>query len=463
MAWRDLREFLDAMEQEGEVLQLDEPVDPYLELGAVWTKLTRQQGPIGLHPKGTVEGYPEWTIVTNIFGTFHRLARSFQVEDDDLFSYVGQQVTEDVAPKVVEDGPVNEHEFLGNEVDLTTQIPNIHWNEQDAGCFITFGHNVMEDSEYGINAATYRIQLLDSDRMAMRLAPRHDGDIFARRAKSKGKSELPVAVYIGGPPTAICGTVASLPIGRDEYDVMGALRGEALELVECKTNDLTIPATAEVVIEGKMLLDEMIEEGPFGEFSGTYSDSYQEHPIKVTRIAHRNDPIFVGTAESAPINETHILQSTYYSAKAKSILSEFHPAVTDVFLPPESGALFECIIQIDSELKRSGLAKNILMSGVMANTGAKTFIVVDDDVDIQRRDEVQTALATRVQADRDVMIISDATTTPLDPSSSYEGVTDKMFIDATRSEDFRGELIRLDPSVSERADEILRIAHKKGD
>lgn len=462
MPFADLREYLDALAAADELLRLEQPIDPDLELGAVWTLLTRQRGPAGLHERGTVEGYPNWRVASNLFGTFDRIAIALETDEATLFDDAAERIEERVPPQTVDDGPVSENDYRNDAVDLTEQVPNVRWNAGDGGPFVTAGHTVLRDPEHGTNVAWYRVQLLGPKRIAVRLAPHHQGGAFVERAKERGETELDVAVYLGGPPTAVLGTAAGVPIAASEYEVMGGLRGEPLDLVECETVDLRVPATAECVIEGRVQFDETVEEGPFGEFCGTYSGSYEEHPVDVTRVAHRTDPVFVGTAESKPVNETHVLQSLFKSVNARSALGPLVPEIDDVYYPPESGGFFEAIVRMDGALKRPGIAKNVLYQTLAGDATAKLLILVDDDIDIRDRTEVQWALTTRVQPTEDIVTVPDGMTTSLDPSADEDGVTDKVFVDATVDASFRGEFITLDDGALARAEEILAAAHDDG-
>lgn len=460
MSWGDLREFLAAMDRDGEVLHIEESVDPDQEVGAIWTQLTRSQGPIGLHERGTIDGYPDWRIASNLFGTFDRVARAFDTTERDLFEHVAARVDDGVPPRVVSSGPVTENVVEGGDIDLEELVPQIRWTRDDGGPFITAGHCVLSDPDYGRNVAWYRVQLLGGRRIAIRLAPHHQGGVITRRAKARGAETLDVAVYMGGDPAAIIAPAAGIPIGRDEYALAGSLRGEPLDVVECGTVDCQVPARAELVLEGEVLLTETVSEGPFGEFVGFLSDTYEEHPVRITRVAHRDDPVFVGTAESKPINETHVLQSLFKSVNLKAKLAPLVPEIADAFYPPESGGFFEAVVALDGDLDRPGIAKNVLYSLMAGDATAKLFTLVDDDIDVRDRAEVQWAVATRVQPERDIVTIPDGLTTQLDPSADADGVTDKALIDATKGADFRGTPIEIPDEVGERAAEILSAARR---
>jgi UbiD family decarboxylase len=456
MAWYDIREFLNAMEEEGNVLHIRDELDPEQEIGAVWTRLTRAQGPIGLHARGSIKGYPEWSIASNVFGSYYRIARSFGIPEDELFNEVEKRLRHPMAPVVVDDGPLNENEYLGDDIDITKQIPNIRWNEKDAGAYITFGHNVLADPKYGINVACYRALILGPRKIVINFEPIHHGGLYLGRAKQAGKNEVDVALYVGGPPSAIAGAVAEVAVSASEYDAIGGLQQEPLELVQCRTVDRLVPATAEVVLEGKIKLNEEVLEGPFGEFTGLYTEQYRQHPIEITRLAFRNNPIWIGTAECRPVNETHLLLSLFESLCMKQKLAGLIPEIKDIYFPPESCGVFECIVQLDSSLKRPGISKNMLYSLSAGFLMATTFILVDDDIDIRNRDEVSWALETRVQNHRDIIIVPEGITTPLNPAATPEGVVSKKFIDATRQADARGQFVSVARELTEFADQVIR-------
>jgi UbiD family decarboxylase len=456
MAWYDIREFLSAMEKEGHVLHIRDELDPDQEIGAVWTRLTRAQGPIGLHERGSIRGFPDWRIASNVFGSNYRIARAFGISEDSLSNEVEKRLKQPIEPVVVDDGPINQNEYVGDEIDLTKQIPNIRWNKKDAGSYITFGNNVLTDPRYGINVACYRGLILGPRRVAINYEPIHHGDIYLSRARNEGQSEYDVAIYIGGPPSAIAGAVAEVALAESEYDAMGGLQQEPLQLVKCKTVDRLVPATAEVVLEGKVKLNEEVLEGPFGEFTGLYTEQYTQYPIEITRLAFRDNPIWIGTAECRPVNETHLLLSLFESICMKQKLSGLIPEIKDIYFPPESCGVFECIVQLDSSLKRPGISKNILYSLSAGFLMATTFILVDDDIDIRNRDEVSWALATRVRNHKDIIIVPEGITTPLNPAATPKGVVSKKFIDATREADARGDFISIPKELKELADKVIQ-------
>lgn len=462
MAWYDIREFLSALESDGHVLRIREELDPDQEIGAVWTQLTRNQGPVALHERGSVRGFPGWRVATNLFGSNHRIARTFGIPEENLADEVERRLQHPIPPVVVDDGPVNENEILGDDIDLTKHIPNIRWNAEDAGCYITFGNNVLSDSETGTNVACYRTLILGPRQVVINYEPIHHGDIYLGRAKKAGLTEYDVAIYIGGPPSAIAGAVAEVPLSECEYDAIGGLQQAPLELVKCRTVDRLVPATAEVVLEGRIKLDEEVLEGPFGEFTGLYTEQYTQHPIEITRLAFRDNPIWIGTAECRPVNETHLLLSLFESLCMKQKLSGLLPEIRDIHFPPESCGVFDCIVQLDSALKRPGISKNLLYSLSAGFLMATTFILVDDDIDIRNRDEVSWALATRVRNDRDVIIVPDGITTPLNPAATPRGVVSKKFIDATRDADARGRFVSVPVDLDERADQVIRNARGAG-
>ncbi|MDP2726150.1 MAG: UbiD family decarboxylase, partial [Dehalococcoidia bacterium] len=297
MSWRDLRAFLRDLEERGELLRVQDEVDPKLEVGAytlaAYCDGKGWQGPVLYFEK--VKGH-EIPVVTNLFGTYSRYARAFDLEERTLFDGLLQRYERLVEPVKVPWGPCKERILTGESLDLG-QLPIAWWNEHDAGPYITAGCVITKDLETGRhNVGRYRLQLKGRDRLGILVSERQHIGRHYDIARDNGQPTMDVAVAIGSSPVLELASVASIPYEWEEYAWAAGNggSGEPIELVKGETVDLWVPATAEVVIEGNIRLGELEPEGPLGEFTGYYSGAYANPVIQVTAITHRQTPIMVG-------------------------------------------------------------------------------------------------------------------------------------------------------------------------
>jgi len=323
---------------------------------------------------------------------------------------------------------------MGDDVDLS-RLPIPIWNELDGGPYITFPCHISRDPETGIrNAAMYRAQVFDRNTVGILAAPYRHINIQGR----KQKGPFPVAIALGLDPAIHIASVSAFPFGVDEIAMAGALRQEAVSLVKCETIPLEVPATAEIVLEGELLYDETREEGLFGEFTGYYGIKVERPTIKIKAMTFRNDPIYLGSYEGKPPQETNILMGIPIETEIMRVVPI--PGIKNVHVTSGGCGSLNAIVSVKKEFE--GYGKMIAMA-VLGTWGArfiKNLIIVDADIDPYNMYDVEWALATCVQPDRDVEIIKAVTGCILDPSlSEYErstgyARTSKMIIDATKHE-----------------------------
>jgi 2,5-furandicarboxylate decarboxylase 1 len=245
---------------------------------------------------------------------------------------------------------------------------------------------------------------------------------FYRRAEARGQP-LPVAFAFGVHPAIALGALAIGSIDEDERGIMGALLGEPLALVRCETSDLFVPAYAELIIEAEILPRERTAEGPFGEFTGYSLGERQREVVKVRAITHRREALF---QDIAVAHLDHLLLSTIpIEANLYRAVRSMVPSVKAVRVP----APFTCYVSIEQRIP--GQAKNAILAVLGADLYMKRVVVVDHDVDIFNDRQVNWAIATRCQPDRDITIISNARGSDLDPSTKEDGYTAKWGVDAT--------------------------------
>jgi 2,5-furandicarboxylate decarboxylase 1 len=250
-----------------------------------------------------------------------------------------------------------------------------------------------------------------------------------KRAEAAGR-RLELAVAIGVDPITQLATQARVPYGFDELTVAGALHGAPLELVRCRTVDLEVPATAEIVLEGYFEPGEKRPEGPFGEFTGYVGPGGVEPVFHCTAITHRRDPIFQAGLTGIPITENHVLKLLPMEANLLGTLRQAYPDVRAVHFAPEGGAEFLAVISLRQRYENQ--AKNLLLSALGSPAHPKMAIVVDDDIDVYDPVKVWWAVLTRSQPSDDVLIVPKAAGGQLDPSAPSHFASSLMGIDATR-------------------------------
>jgi 2,5-furandicarboxylate decarboxylase 1 len=272
--------------------------------------------------------------------------------------------------------------------------------------------------------------------MAILMLPRHLL-AFYQAAEAAGDA-LDVAIAIGVDPLTMLASQAISPIDSDELEIAGALHGAPLPVVKCVTNDVRVPAFSEIVIEGRILPKVREPEGPFGEFPKYYSAREAREVIEVTAVTHREQPIY---HTIVPAEMEHLLLGAIpREATLLAHLQRSHPGVKDVELSVGGVCRYHLWVQFDK--KREGEAKNVILCAFGAHYDIKQVVVVDTDVDVHDPAEIEWAIATRFQADRDLVIVAGAQGSPLDPSTTVgqpddapphmQGVSAKMGLDATR-------------------------------
>ncbi len=444
MPFSDMREFLARLQEEGELGTVRKEVDPKYELGAL-CKTAHERGRKALLFE-RVRGC-SMPVVTELLATFKRIALALETDEGDLFSEVVERTKQSVMPTVVSDGPCKEVILKGKDVDLR-KVPWITWNKTETAPYITAGLVIVKDPEYGRNVGVYRMMYASPNKTFLRLSPGHHGYEYYKRAELRGEKKLEVAVALGTDPTVFLASQFVPGIDVDEFTIAGALRKKPVELVRCETVDIEVPATAEIVLEGSMSIPPDIgEEGPYGEFCGySVGTVMKERLWNIQCLTMRKDPLYHGFYLCKGINEEGVIKSITTSVQIYNELKPGHPAIKRVYCSEAGIGIFHCYIQIDERLKRPGMVNNILASSVgVKGSRVKHVFVFDDDIDIASPEEVEWAIATRVQADKDIFIIPNTFGLRLDPSASHEGVTAKLFVDATKGKDFRSEGLALPP------------------
>jgi 2,5-furandicarboxylate decarboxylase 1 len=425
---QDLRSFVEAYGREcpGEVVRVTEPVAIAYDIMAVVLEYERRRRyPILLFERVADFAMP---VVTNVVASRRALAFALGVEQRALAMEYARRITEYVKPVVVTDPPFRAHVRTGDALDLG-QLPIPTYFPGDAGPYLTAGMLIARDPDTGVETEGYhRFQVKGRDRMGVSLHSRRRMFEYQRRAEARGQN-LPCAIALGLHPLVSMGSLAYPPPDVGKFEVGGGLFGEPLEIGPCATIDLHVPAWAEIVIEGEIMAGTREPEGPFGEFTGYFSRRSTEHVFVARSMGMRDRPWFqsIGSGRAGDhITTLGVLRE----AEIRNAVARVIPNVTGVHVPLSGTSSFTAFVSIKQS--RPGEAKHAIPIVLGVDHYLKLVVIVDDDIDVFDESEVLWAVATRMQADRDLVLISGSLGALLDPSADERGVTAKLGIDATR-------------------------------
>jgi 2,5-furandicarboxylate decarboxylase 1 len=415
----DLRSWLQRLVATDRLVVARDGISLIDELAAVAKKLELESAV--LFPRPGQHAIP---VVANLFANRSWIADSLGVPSDELLSRFQNAVRHPLPWVEVTAAPVQD--VVHRDVDLLRQLPIPKHNEHDSGPYITAALLIARNPSTGIqNVSIHRCQVSGPDRIGVLLLPRHTRHYF-RMVEEAGEA-LEIALVIGVHPACILASQAIAALDDDEMEIAGALLGQPIEMVKCRTNSVRVPAHAEIVIEGRILPKVREPEGPFGEFPQYYGPRADREVIHVDAITHRQKPIF-HTIVGGGV-EHLLLGGIPREATLLEHLQRSFPSVRDVRLTRGGTCRYHLAVKIDKASQ--GEPKNIIMGAFAGHYDIKQVVVVDMDVDIDDPTEIEWAIATRFQADRDLVVVSGAQGSKLDPSSD-EGISAKMGIDATK-------------------------------
>ncbi len=483
MKYQDLREFLDQLENLGELRRVAVEVDPRLEMTEICDRVLQAAGPAILFEKPKGHTVP---VVANLFGTPRRVALGMGEEGDwktslreigRLLAFLKEpeppkglkdawekwpvlkQVL-NMSPKVVSSAPCQEVVVEKADVDLSRLPIQTCW-PGDAAPLITWGLVVTRGPyKSRQNLGIYRQQVLGPNRLIMRWLAHRGGALdFRDHCQASPGQPFPVAVVIGADPATILGAVTPVPDTLSEYQFAGLLRGSRTELVKCLGSDLQVPASSEIVLEGFIQPGESAPEGPYGDHTGYYNEVADFPVFTVERITMRRDPIYHSTYTGKPPDEPAMLGLALNEVFVPLLQKQF-PEITDFYLPPEGCSYRLAVVSMKKQYP--GHAKRVMFgiwSFLRQFMYTKFIIVTDDDVDVRNWKEVVWAMTTRVDAARDTLIAENTPIDYLDFASPEAGLGSKMGIDATNKwpgETRRewGRPIVMDAAIKQRVDEL---------
>ena len=481
MSFRDLRDFIKLLENEGELIRIHSEVDPYLEVTEISDRTLRQGGPALLFENLKGSNIP---LLANLFGNTRRIALAMGQEDIDGLRDVGKLLAFlkeptppsgwkdlwqslpsyksvlNIAPNVKKSAPCQEIVLEGNDVDLT-QLPIQTCWPGDVAPLITWPLVITKGPEKERqNLGIYRMQLLGPNRLIMRWLSHRGGALDFREWQEAHPGEaFPVSIAIGADPATILATVTPIPDTLSEYAFAGLLRGSKTDVVKSISNDLQVPASAEFVLEGVIKAGDLANEGPYGDHTGYYNEVEKFPVVTVHRITHRKDPIYHSTYTGRPPDEPAMLGAALNEVFVPLLQKQF-PEITDFYLPPEGCSYRLAIVSMKKQYP--GHAKRVMMgvwSFLRQFMYTKFVIVVDDDIDIRKWEDVIWAITTRMDPIRDTVLIDNTPIDYLDFASPVSGLGSKMGMDATSKREGEtqrtwGTTISMSDEVKSRVDEL---------
>ena len=481
MAFKDLRDFITLLENKGQLKRITQPIDCKLEMTEICDRTLRAKGPALLFENVVGHSIP---VLANLFGTPERVALGMGQDSTESLREVGEllaflkepeppkgmkdaweklpifkQVL-NMSPKVVSKAKCQEIKIDGDEIDLNTIPIQTCW-PGDAGPLVTWPLVVTRGpNKERQNLGIYRMQLIAKNKLIMRWLSHRGGALdFKEFQKQNPGENYPVSIALGADPATILGAVTPVPDSLSEYAFAGLLRGNKTEVVKSLTNNLQVPASAEIVLEGYIAPDEYADEGPFGDHTGYYNEVDRFPVFTVTTITHRKNPIYHSTYTGRPPDEPAILGLALNEVFVPLLRKQF-PEIVDFYLPPEGCSYRMAVVTMKKQYP--GHAKRVMMgvwSFLRQFMYTKFVIVTDDDVDARNWEDVIWAITTRVDPTRDTTLIDNTPIDYLDFASPVSGLGSKMGIDATnkwQGETNRewGESIEMDQQVKEKIDKI---------
>ena len=481
MKYRDLREFIDKLETLGELKRITHAVDPNLEMTEISDRVLRAGGPALLFENPIGHDMP---VLTNLFGTPKRVALGMGEEHVSALRDIGKLLAFlkepeppkgfkaamktlpiyrkvlDMAPKVVKKAPCQKIIWSGDDVDLNKLPIQTCWPE-DAGPLITWGLVITKGPHKDRqNLGIYRQQVIGRNKVIMRWLAHRGGALDYRDWQELHPGErFPISVALGTDPATILAAVTPVPDSLSEYAFAGLLRGAKTELIKSVSNDLQVPASSEIVLEGYLEPGEEAPEGPFGDHTGYYNEVDNFPVFTIEKITMREDPIYHSTYTGRPPDEPAVLGVALNEVFVPILQKQF-PEITDFYLPPEGCSYRMAVVSIKKQY--AGHAKRVMFgiwSFLRQFMYTKFIIVCDDDVNVRDWNDVIWAMTTRMDPARDTLLVENTPIDYLDFASPVSGLGSKMGMDATNKwpeESNRewGRAIVKDEKIVKKIDEI---------
>lgn len=417
------REYLQTLRENHQLIDADRPVELDYELASITQAMLEQDRPMAMFRN--VNHPSKIPVVGGLLGNIRRIALALGVEPPDISAHLEHALANLIQPQVVADAPFQENVVLGDDINLRELLPIPWHNRGDAGPYVTAGLMIGRDPDTGRHNYSYnRLQITGPRKTGINMNAWRHLAYFYETAESRNEP-LPVAVVIGVDPAVEI--AAGFRLEEDEAMLAGAIRGKALPVCKSSTLGILVPADAEIVLEGHLMPRRREPEGPLAEFTGHFGEVYQNPVFEVSAVSYRNNPIYrtliPGTFEHIYIGNVLPREITL-----KNMTRYVSPNVKGVHLAPYASG-FMAIVAIDK--KNQGEPKNIALAALTSHVNIKVAVVVDTDIDIYQPTDILWAMATRVDARRDIVTIPYAQGMENDPTTDAQGMHSKYAIDAT--------------------------------
>lgn len=453
MKYKDLRDFIAQLEKQGELKRITVEVDPYLEMTEICDRVLKQAGPAILfeNPKGS-----DIPVLCNLFGTTKRVAMGMGAKDISELRGIGELLATlkepeppkgmkdafekipvfkqvlNMAPKLIKEPSCQETFIEGDDIDLSLYPIQTCW-PGDAAPLITWPLVITKGpNKQRQNLGIYRQQVIAKNKVIMRWLTHRGGALdFKEWQQAYPDQPFPVAVALGADPATILGAVTPVPDTLSEYAFAGLLRGSKTEVAKCLGNDLQVPASAEIVLEGFIYPNETAKEGPFGDHTGYYNEVDEFPVFTIEKITQRHNPIYHSTYTGRPPDEPAILGVALNEVFVPILQKQF-PEIIDFYLPPEGCSYRMAVISMKKQY--AGHAKRVMLgtwSYLRQFMYTKFVIVVDDDINVRSWEDVIWAITTRMDPARDLTILENTPIDYLDFASPVSGLGSKVGFDAT--------------------------------
>jgi 4-hydroxy-3-polyprenylbenzoate decarboxylase len=482
MPYSSLRDFIEDLEKNGELVRVSQPVSTELEMTEIQTRVLAENGPAILFENViTPNGKSDIPVLVNLFGTTTRVAKGMDSTPDKLreigetLAFLKQpeppggwkeamemlpilKKVMSMSPKTVKKAACQEVVLTGDDIDLSKLPIQICWPNEPAPLItwplvVTKGPS--DSAEDNFNLGIYRMQVTGKNTTLMRWLKHRGGAQQHQRWGGVSREPFPVAAVIGADPATILAAVTPVPETLSEYQFSGLLRGKKVELVDCKTVPLKVPASAEIVLEGHVSLNDYQDEGPYGDHTGYYNSVEQFPVFTISAITMRKNPIYLSTFTGRPPDEPSVLGEALNEVFVPLLKQQF-PEIVDFWLPPEGCSYRVAVVSMKKAY--AGHAKRVMMgiwSFLRQFMYTKFVIVVDDDINVRDWKDVIWAISTRMDPVRDMVFVENTPIDYLDFASPESGLGSKVGFDATNKippETHRewGEKIFMDDKVIEK-------------
>lgn len=425
MPYQDLRAFLTALKNSGDLVDITRPIAPKYDIAKALAKASSVQGP-ALMFMDTGTDFP---LVAGVYGNRRLALKAFEATEQTIHDKVLKGLNNQIGPVDFKGAPpCQEVVMTGDAIDVT-KLPVPTYSPKDGGPYITAGIVVSENPETGTpDMGVYRFQVHGPKELGVFSASNHRFGKNIAHATAMGR-QLHGAIVIGVDPLTMYSCTVQSGDSTNDWFVAGGLRGAPVELVKAVSNDMKVPARAEIVIEFTVDTKNQKVEGPLGEYTGYYTPASPKPVARITAITHRKGAIFQGLLTGKPITENHVLKQIPFEASILRQLQAQFPTISDISINSSGGV--QVYVVIAMKPRYEGEARHAILAAMASNLHPKWVITVDPDIDIRNSAEVEWAQSFRVKPSDDVFVVERTATAPLDPYTDG-AFSSSVGIDATK-------------------------------